>query len=590
MTPVKRAVKKENRYEALLWKVWDGLRGVLLRDESTPLVLTLCALYCKARQSKKFTGSPEQAHQFIAKLANGCPEEFNRPLELLKSVPPGLLVQLLGVLDELSVLPEGLENLWDDAVKEDRLAALTRFLSPTLAEFCSIIGEVGKGDRVLCPFAPSFDFARAVHHRGGTLTLESRDSLFLALLFRDIFDPSIKVSEADPINRVAAGVTKVERFDVVLSSPPLSIRIDPDIFGTQMQAYRFKTRHLEGLAIQQAVALAKRRAVVLVGLGMASRTTADERELKRYLVDNELLEAVIKLPSGSFEWTKIAPVAFVLRGAEQKPRPGTLVVDASHLDLAKNSGAAFLDFADLILKGKDGEFMRRVDPKEVAQNLFNLDPSRYLVNDEKRKISEYLESRKTAALSEVGEILRPQLLPQVEGAGQEVREVAFGDIQEDGIVVTPEKTRHMAPDAVKRFDRFILRPGDILLSVKGSVGRIGLVEDTFNEIWIPSQSFVIVRLDPREQRLSSKYLFYFLSSWVGQGQINAAPGGSLVRIVQASDVRELRVALPTPDEEGKVAEAHVKISRLRMEILEAGQKISRLRQELHEAEGRLGGH
>ncbi len=250
--------------------------------------------------------------------------------------------------------------------------------------------------------------------------------------------------------------------------------------------------------------------------------------------------------------------------------------------------SSLTDFANLILQGKDNEFMRYVEPGEIAENIFNLDPGRYLVNEEKLKLHAYLQSRECAALSEVAEILRPQLLPEAKVEGQEVREVAFGDIQEDGLVVTPGRTRRIAPDTVKRFERFILRPGDILLSVKGTIGRVGIVEDTFDELWIPSQSFVIIRLDPREQRVSAKYLFYFLSSTIGQGQILVGKVGSVVPILQASDVRDLRVGLPQAGEEEKVAEIHEKIGRLRRKILEAQGEIGALRQQFSEVDNSPG--
>jgi type I restriction enzyme M protein len=305
-------------------------------------------------------------------------------------------------------------------------------------------------------------------------------------------------------------------------------------------------------------------------------------------VDQGLLEAVIKLPSGSFECTNVAPIAIVLRGSEEKPRPNTLFVDASYLDIAKGSEKAIADFVSLIAQGEDCEFMRNVGPDEIAQNLFNLDPARYPITEEKRKISSYLARRETVALSEICEILRPQLLLESEAGGQEVREVAFADIQEDGFILRPAKTRRIAHDTFKRSSRFIIRPGDILLSVKGTVGRIGLIQEAFDDACIPSQSFVLLRLDSREQRLSATYLFYFLSSPFGQGQINACKSGSVISILQSSDIKELRVALPKPGEEHKVAQTHQKIEHLRSEVLAAQAQMVALRRELFESENNGG--
>jgi hypothetical protein len=78
----------------------------------------------------------------------------------------------------------------------------------------------------------------------------------------------------------------------------------------------------------------------------------------------------------------------------------------------------------------------------------------------------------------------------------------------------------------------ILRPGDILISIKSKVGVTGVVpEDAPLEslgAWTAGQSFVIARLRQSTAISSPVVLASYLTSPFGQAQLQALAGGTTV--------------------------------------------------------------
>ena len=89
-------------------------------------------------------------------------------------------------------------------------------------------------------------------------------------------------------------------------------------------------------------------------------------------------------------------------------------------------------------------------------------------------------------------------------------EVAVADLDDVGRVRHPTKQVSVSRDAVIQTRRALLKFGDIILVIKGSVGKVGFVCDLPGELeanWIASQSFVIVRLRPHAPIRDFRFFF-----------------------------------------------------------------------------------
>lgn len=190
----------------------------------------------------------------------------------------------------------------------------------------------------------------------------------------------------DPKLLDAAG--GLRRFDVVVSSPPFSLRD----WGHEMAERDVHQRYRRGVPprmsgdyafishMVETLAPAGRMAAV-VTLGVLFRTGA-ERQIREQLVRENLIDAVIALPPKMFAHTAIPVAILVLR--KRKADDGVMFIDASHTyqhgktqNVLRESDLSTIE--DIYRRRQDvAPYARLVAPDEIAANDFNLSVARYV--------------------------------------------------------------------------------------------------------------------------------------------------------------------------------------------------------------------
>jgi type I restriction enzyme M protein len=163
----------------------------------------------------------------------------------------------------------------------------------------------------------------------------------------------------------------------------------------------------------------------------------------------------------------------------------------------------------------------------------------------------------TVSLDDVAELYRPQALPKVIGAAskQGFFEVGAADIDEVGLVRPPTKEVLVTPEAAQHARRARLERGDVLLIIKGSVGKVGFVRNVPDDrVWLAGQSFAILRLRRHGPLTDPRVLHRFLSSDLGQTTLHSLRVGTTVPGLQMADVRRLSVVIPSVQEQKAIAQ------------------------------------
>jgi type I restriction enzyme M protein len=150
----------------------------------------------------------------------------------------------------------------------------------------------------------------------------------------------------------------------------------------------------------------KARAAVVLGTGAASRGSGNahankEKEVRRWFVEQDLIEGVIYLPENLFYNTTAPGIVIVLNRAKSKDRQGKLLLVNASREFAKGAPKnyipedAIVRIADSFIGWKEVEKSSRVVTREeIAKNDFNISPSRYIqtgAEDEYRPIAEIVE-------------------------------------------------------------------------------------------------------------------------------------------------------------------------------------------------------
>jgi type I restriction enzyme M protein len=160
------------------------------------------------------------------------------------------------------------------------------------------------------------------------------------------------------------------------------------------------------------------RAAIVLDTGAASRgsgnaNTNKEKDVRKWFVEQDLIEGVIYLPENLFYNTTAPGIIMVLNNAKPKDRRGKLFLLNASREFTKGDPKnyipddAILRIADIFTTWKEAEkYSRIVTRDEIAKNDFNISPSRYIHTgeaDEYRPIAEIVEELDAAA-AEISQI------------------------------------------------------------------------------------------------------------------------------------------------------------------------------------------
>ena len=136
--------------------------------------------------------------------------------------------------------------------------------------------------------------------------------------------------------------------------------------------------------------------------------------------------------------------------------------------------------------------------------------------------------------------------------------------------------RNTSPKIDENFKRSRLLPGDLLLSIRGTVGRIIEIPAELENANI-TQDTARLTIQPNINRL---YVLWFLRSSIAQDRMKKATKGVAVRGINIGDVRALQLPLPSRSEQDEIVrrleslfayadrlEARYKIARTQVEKL-----------------------
>ena len=189
-----------------------------------------------------------------------------------------------------------------------------------------------------------------------------------------------------------------EPFEAIVSNPPYSTKWDGDsnpllindprfapagVLAPKSKADLAFTLHiLSWLAVDGTAAIVEFP-------GVLYRSGA-EQKIRKYLIDNNFVDAVIQLPSDLFFGTSISTCIVVLKKSKNDNK--TLFIDASpHFIRAGNKNKLTDDdqkvILDAYIERKDVDhFVRLVDNNEIAENDYNLSVSSYVLAEDTREV------------------------------------------------------------------------------------------------------------------------------------------------------------------------------------------------------------
>ncbi|MGB9428309.1 MAG: N-6 DNA methylase [Gammaproteobacteria bacterium] len=244
---------------------------------------------------------------------------------------------------------------------------------------------------------------------------------------------------------------RLRKFDLVVANPMWNQPFPPDVYENDPferfeSAGGITTGKADWAWLQHTLTCLKddgRAAVVLdtgaVTRGSGSKNEDRERNVRKWFVEQDLIDGVILLPDNLFYNTTAAGIIVVLRRNKPRARTGKITLINASREFKKGTPKNYLTeeaigkIATAFLKGEPAEsFAAVITREQAAENDYNLSPSRYIANGDAKTLREIpeivaeldsLKKDETALDVELAEVLvqlgRPHPDPLPEGEGED---------------------------------------------------------------------------------------------------------------------------------------------------------------------------
>ncbi|WP_039389727.1 N-6 DNA methylase [Novosphingobium sp. MBES04] len=440
--------------------------------------------------------------------------------------------------------------------------ALSVSLSPLIARAAERVLDIPPSHNVACLFSGSATLAwqMSLDREVTLFTSDGNLSAIMALMARGACR-TLRVDRRNPINGtytpaifhhdLSGRYSPVTGFEHLISIPP---------FGVRVSDGPAKGRPFEMFQVEQIAGLATKSFTSIIPQGGLFRENRHELEVRQHLIHDYDVTAM-SLPFGMFQ--PFAGIATSILCLERKTdQKGLRVIDGRTMENASTGrlqDAAIArhleDFRGLV--PNDSARVAIVPPEDLQEAQFSFLPERYLLSEGLAQLEDLLSEGESVKLEDVADILRPKAPKPIKDPQfdppVEAFEISPSDIV-DGVVSKPKRQLGFETDQKDAVAKVTVQTGDILVSIKGNVGIVGivsslaLVEAAMNHRWIVSQSLAIVRLRTPNPFSQPEVLNAVLTApWIRE-KLESMSGGSAVRTLPISALRSLELPVPSADD------------------------------------------
>lgn len=567
-------------YEKLIQQLAQLLRGNMVSEEFYPVAFQLLA-WVRVSKLARLTGGlafnpakpPRDAKHLVSIFSQIGEGEALGPdssafvyvSPALQHLSPGQVLQALEILADAN-----LEAPWNaDGLTTTMSSGTGKWFASLPEEVTGLMAALARIEpsmKVYLPFEQSFQLTAAVQARGAETFSETKMTSPLPWLINLLSDTSAHISVGDSLERPGfLEDGRLTQFDACLSFPPFGVKYAPmlserDLFGR----FPEQTASIAVLAVRHIVARTKGRAVVAVPNGLLFSPGA-ERSLREDLLAKRQIEAVISLPAALLPNTALSFSLLILN--REKASDKIVFVDGARDVLFRKDGkgravlTAWEQVADLVLSRIENDISRIVSVEDVIGNDAQLQVKRYCKTSDGEAVEALLSTFPNRALVELVSIVRPLPISNSD-EGIAVQEVGPADFPEYGYAQIPGREVFITEAAFAKGRKQFLRPFDIAITVKGSVGKVAIfppeIDVGESAGWTVGQSCLVLRVDDGGI-IDPRVLFSFLKSEIGQAQLKQVVSGASVPLIQLRELEKIRIPIPDRLEQEKTIDAFEKI-------------------------------
>jgi type I restriction enzyme M protein len=326
-----------------------------------------------------------------------------------------------------------------------------------------------------------------------------------------------------------------QKFDLIVASPPFNLPI-PKHFHSQLTGEPYGT--VERFLIDKGIHSLKNngKLITVFPLSFLFKRGRDAK-LKKSLIDNNIIDTIITLPSGLFSNTNI-PVCIVIFKTVSRLPGYVRMVDASKFFTKDGPRNKFLndqDLLELINNDSENKFLRYVRDEEIYDNDFDLSVGRYFLRD--------IQGAKLFSFSRI-------IIGAKAPINEKMKQVQIKNLKDDvfdSILTSDELDSNL----IKRGTFTVIEESCLLIATRWNTLKPTYFKYSGEPIVI---SRAVVALELEENIVDPIFLINEFSADYVKEQLDSYRVGSVQPMLRNKDLENIVIQLPS------IEEQHAKVS------------------------------
>ena len=319
--------------------------------------------------------------------------------------------------------------------------------------------------------------------------------------------------------------------------------------------------------------------------------------IRKNVVKEDVIEAIIALPSGLYNTTAI-PVNMVVFNKNKPVGNKIQFINAEEIftTVPKTTSRVTKTIGKHDIEKIVSIYRDKFEVEEVSKlvNVEELDnmllPRKYVAKNEvetdnlgtaKIYPREFNKLPNLRQLGEIASFYRGiNTVSCTSKENGEYQIINLSDVQDGKLNLDTVSRYDIETDA--KVDNYTVTPGDIIVSNKGSAIKISIIPEHEGQILI-SQNFIGIRLN---QKQSAEFIKEYLLSPLGQYLISSKQLGSTITMLNVKDLQEIHViSLPKEEQEKISSEYEEKKKAIELQISKLEKEAIELQLDLYKQMG-----
>lgn len=370
-----------------------------------------------------------------------------------------------------------------------------------------------------------------------------------------------------------------EKYDKIVSTHPIGLRVRTlsDKYPAIKDSYTFIKSGMaaDWLYLISAINLLKDNGKVVAFVSAGCLFTNQDKEARKYFIDNGYIESVITLPKKMYSYTGINTAMVVLsRGNEEIH----LVNAESIYKKGRRKNEFTGEHIQKILDASknDCEISVTVAKEKFKDEDYSLMPDRFLDNQEQNiENGQYLGDLVTINRSAMLNANELDMLTVVDNSDVDTYYLRLSDIHDGVISKHLPKISHIDD----KQEKLLLMQDDIILSRNSYPVKMALFAMGENHTKVlPVGNLYVLRAD--KSKINPIYLKAYLESQQGIAQFKGMLTGVTIQVISTERLKQLLVPVPSMEEQEKIAEQYLavmdEIEVLNLKINSAKERLTHI--------------